>query len=408
MRPVRTVVFLLALLTAGCPPPADPRLRGAPTPPEEEPPPADVLDVTLEPGGLPGGATTTTRPEMRPDRLQPAPPEGARADGLPPGRQQWSVLRLGRPLNVIPFVIVGEGPDAALYLDADRDGDLADEQPVRNGSNAASGFAARLGVPVRYAEATRELSVWLYTNETRGAYDVYAVGGWTGALRVAGRDYPLFLYEQACDGDFSDHPVWLDVNGDGALQRSERIQLGEQLQLGEHTLTLRSVAADGSRVVFEPADREAPARDLAEAVDAELRVKPFRFTDLGGTRIEVGEATQGKVVLLDFWATWCAPCLRDMPHVEALHATHGARPDFLLVGVSLDSDRAALEATVAERGLGWSQHFDGLGFKGPLPEAYGVSGIPATVLIDRKGRIVATNLRGEALAERVSALLDAR
>ncbi len=111
----------------------------------------------------------------------------------------------------------------------------------------------------------------------------------------------------------------------------------------------------------------------------------------------------GKVVLVDFWATWCGPCVAEIPNVLALHEKYHDR-GFEVVGVSLDDDREALEAFVADRQLPWPIIVD----KGPGDESallatrYGISGIPTMILVGRNGDVISIDARGRRLA----ALLD--
>ncbi|MGA1373969.1 MAG: peroxiredoxin family protein, partial [Flavobacteriales bacterium] len=114
---------------------------------------------------------------------------------------------------------------------------------------------------------------------------------------------------------------------------------------------------------------------------------------------------RGKVVLIDFWASWCGPCRRENPTVVRAYQKYKDK-GFEIFSVSLDSDKARWTSAIAQDGLVWPNHVSDLaGWRNAAAGAYGVSSIPATFLLDRNGNIVGTNLRGPALEARLSELL---
>lgn len=123
--------------------------------------------------------------------------------------------------------------------------------------------------------------------------------------------------------------------------------------------------------------------------------------DLAGKLIDLAEY-KGKVVLIDFWATWCGPCVGELPHVMAAYDKYHDR-GFEIIGISLDRERAALDKFLAARKMPWRQQFEPSG-NNKVAEAYGVQSIPATYLIGADGKIAAVGLRGEQLAQRLAKL----
>jgi thiol-disulfide isomerase/thioredoxin len=114
---------------------------------------------------------------------------------------------------------------------------------------------------------------------------------------------------------------------------------------------------------------------------------------------------KGKVVLLDFWASWCGPCRRENPNVVAVYNQYKDK-GFTVFSVSLDRDDAAWKAAITKDQLAWPYHVSDLGFwQSKHAKAYGVSSIPATFLLDKDGKVVAKNLRGPALEAKVKELL---
>jgi hypothetical protein len=114
---------------------------------------------------------------------------------------------------------------------------------------------------------------------------------------------------------------------------------------------------------------------------------------------------RGKVVLIDFWASWCGPCRRENPTVVRAYEKYKAK-GFEVFSVSLDSDKARWTNAIAQDGLVWPNHVSDLaGWRNAAAGAYGVTSIPATFLLDRDGKVVGTNLRGPALEARLAELL---
>lgn len=117
---------------------------------------------------------------------------------------------------------------------------------------------------------------------------------------------------------------------------------------------------------------------------------------------------KGKFVLLDFWATWCGPCLGETPNLKAVFEKYGKRDDFVLIGLSLDTDPAKPAAYAKENGCGWVEGFLGDWGKDEVTKMYGVRGIPSIWLIGPDGKVVASGLRGDAIMAAVATALDSK
>lgn len=128
------------------------------------------------------------------------------------------------------------------------------------------------------------------------------------------------------------------------------------------------------------------------------------FTTTDGTRLSL-EALRGKVVLLDFWATWCAPCLAELPRLRRLHEELSAS-GLVIIGVSLDGiEPRRFRSWTRRNGVAWPQVRDGRSYQGALARAFDVEELPATALFGRDGRLAARDLRGEPLEAAIRRLL---
>ncbi len=134
--------------------------------------------------------------------------------------------------------------------------------------------------------------------------------------------------------------------------------------------------------------------------------KPFpklKFTSITGQDVDVAKL-KGKVVLVDFWATWCGPCRKEMPNLIAAYEKHHAN-GFEIVGISLDEKKDALERYIKENKMPWPQFFDGKGWKNEISRRFAVNSIPCSYLIDRKGVVSQIDARGRTLAEAIAKLV---
>ena len=132
--------------------------------------------------------------------------------------------------------------------------------------------------------------------------------------------------------------------------------------------------------------------------------------EISGTNLDGSPFDQkslaGKVVLVDFWATWCGPCVAELPNVLAAYEKYHDK-GFEVVGVSLDTDRDALEGFLKEKEIPWTILFEqpeGQGWQHPLAAYYGITGIPTVILIGRDGKVVSMDVRGEKLGEALAKL----
>ena len=150
-------------------------------------------------------------------------------------------------------------------------------------------------------------------------------------------------------------------------------------------------------------------QQLAEGFAGKLRLlglpgKPMEIKGdlLDGTPFDQAKLT-GKVLLVDFWATWCGPCVAEIPNMLAEYEKYHDK-GFEVVGISLDEERADVEKFVVENKIPWPIIFAGKGWQDPVAQFYGISGIPQLVLIGRDGNVITLDIRGEKLGERLAEL----
>jgi thiol-disulfide isomerase/thioredoxin len=127
------------------------------------------------------------------------------------------------------------------------------------------------------------------------------------------------------------------------------------------------------------------------------------FPAIDGSTVDLANL-RGKVVLLDFWATWCPPCRGEVPTVVSVYNKYHSR-GFEIVGISLDQSRDSLSQFIADNGMTWPEFFDGQGWGNSLARRFDIRFIPQMWLLDRQGRIITKDGRSD-LDGQVSALLS--
>jgi thiol-disulfide isomerase/thioredoxin len=203
-------------------------------------------------------------------------------------------------------------------------------------------------------------------------------------------------------------------------------------------LGVTAYAAYLDRVADSPVAALRPHAVAARAALDKARhgLDRFRFTAADGREVDLAKM-KGKVVLVDFWATWCGPCLEELPHVIETYRKYHAQ-GFEIIGVSFENSRLVTEADLprlrqrdpgakadtaeeaarkveaarvnllqftAERGMPWPQHFDGRFWQNELGVHFGIRSIPTMFLIGRDGQLVTSNISGSHLEAEVRRLL---
>ncbi len=219
--------------------------------------------------------------------------------------------------------------------------------------------------------------------------------------------------------------VQLRLSGLGATPKKEAVEEADKVIMAfikeypddQRSRALKFMRAD-LYAPIDPAKEEAILKELA--ADSNTRIarraqskldqkaalkKPveMKFTAVDGSEVDVAKL-RGKVVLVDFWATWCGPCVGEVPNVVAAFKKYHDK-GFEVIGISLDEDKDAMLKFIKEKGMTWPQYFDGKGWENAISSKHGIQGIPAMWLLDKKGLVRSTEARGEQLPILIEKLL---
>jgi peroxiredoxin len=175
----------------------------------------------------------------------------------------------------------------------------------------------------------------------------------------------------------------------------------EQLDISEYTETYKLL----DEKLYKEYPNNTFVKDIHDRLQIALKVqkgKPAPEISLPNPENEIKKLSElrGNIVLIDFWAAWCRPCREANPKLVKLYEKYNAK-GFEILGVSLDKERSKWVKAIKDDGLVWTQVSDLRYWNSVAGKAYGVKGIPHTVLVDRDGNIIEVGLRGEDLENKL-------
>ncbi len=324
-------------------------------------------------------------------------PEGAA------GEPSYGVI----PLNGqgFPVLIYRDGDEVSMYVRPTAKGNfsLVRWRKVYNSGQHIAEFS----VYVSYMTGIKPYELIVMWDPAYPSVLVYFRGCYReGTIDLGGVEYKIAVVDENTNGrydDLSKGTIFIDVDRDGKLLTSrdshERYTLSEPFNIDGTVYAVKSLSADGAHIVIGRSDTYVP-----EKISLEVGNPAPNFSGKTASGDEVTlSGLKGKVVVLDFWASWCHPCVAELPNVNAIAAEYKDQ-GLVVIGINLDRSKDAFKEAVDEYKLDYPQVYDGP--SGEIANIYRVSAIPMTYLIDRNGNIAGKNLRGEALRQAVERILS--
>lgn len=314
-----------------------------------------------------------------------------------------------------------------LYVDANGNGDFTDDpactwaHPAKVGDTGAEELAwegaATVAIPL--AGGIRNGRVCFYVTQTGADGKLvqpvifhFSDFGWVGDLKLDGKTIPAVLEDGGgaadlhLDGNRMDTPLlWLDLPG-----KARTVMPSRPFDLDGKWWAMANLTADGAFEI-KPAPKPAGA-DLPTGPDLSPGhpAPAFAAVRTDGEAVKFPGDYQGKVVLIDFWARWCGPCIMELPNVVKAYDTYHAR-GLEVLGICLDKEPAgdALADFTSKKNMAWPQVCDGKGWNSAVSKLYGINSIPRMMLVNGSTGVILSGeaIRGEKLAPAIEKALAA-
>lgn len=368
------------------------------------------------------------------DATAPATITKAPADLAAP---QYGVFAIAGAEGRVFHFILDEpvGQPARLFVDSNGNGDLTDDpaaawagrenkKPDGTSMTQYNGSAMiDIGEPGKPLPVSFAMYRFDKNDPGRAALKstllYYRDYAYEGTITLGGKSYTAILSDENATGDFRGKAVTgdkdasgvvllVDVNANGKFDsKGESFDVRRPFNIGGESWIVKDMPRHGGAFTVAVSDVKVPAVALPPDHAVGKTITTFRATTTDGKVLNFPSDYKGKIVLLDFWATWCGPCMVEMPNVVAAYNRLKSQ-GFEVLGVSLDNDKTLpkMPEVMQKAGMTWTQIADGKGWGAEIAELYTIRSIPATYLVDGDtGKILGSNLRGQALDEAVEKAL---
>jgi peroxiredoxin len=371
-----------------------------------------------------------TRTGYRPHalRLQGEAPAALKTAPAGLAGPQYGTLQIGpakAPASITVIVEFKDGNPVRLRLDGNANGDLTDD-PVQTwtekrykrpeSDQESVTYYSDGMVRIPFASGPRNAHLIFYCMAGLAAdgkaapklVSYYCDYGLEGPVKIDGKTYAALLDDAGCTGDFrldggifSTPFLSLDIDGDGKTGRGESFVASRPFEVAGKWWAMTNLTSEGEFQIAASAKPVQPEKPPGPDLSPGRKAPKFTAKLAGGKEVKFPDDYKGKIVLVDFWATWCGPCLAELPNV--LKAYEKYHPQGLeILGISLDQEglEQKLLAFTKDKKMTWPQVYDGKFWQAEVAKLYGVKAIPHMLLVDGDTGLILANqdIRGEQLA----------